>query len=88
MIHPDGQITEAGAGFNMTRSEILIGRKPAAVVAGPPGPDQWRKVFVVDNDRLYTLFFLPWSLNTDGFARSEELYSAVVGSLNFPPLTP
>ncbi len=84
----DGQITQAGGGFNITRSEILIGRKPAVIVDGLPGPDPWRKVFVVDNDHLYTLFFLPWSPNTQGFAQLEELYSAVVGSLVFLPPTP
>ena len=83
-----GQITEAGEGFNITRSEILIDGKQAVVVDGLPGPDPWRKVFIVDNDRLYTLLFLPWSPNIEGFARLEELYSTVIGTLHFLPPMP
>jgi hypothetical protein len=84
----DGQIAEAGAGFNITSSEILIDGKQAVVVDGLPGPDSWRKVFIVDSDRLYTLLFLPWAPNIEVFAQLEELYAAVIDTFHFLPPTP
>ena len=84
----DGQIAEAGVGFNITRSEILIDGKQAVVVDGLPRPVPWRKVFIVDNDRLYTLLFLPWSPNIEVFAQLEELYAAVIDTFHFLPPTP
>ena len=40
------QIAAAGAGFNITRDQIVIDGKQAIVVDGLPGPDSWRKVFI------------------------------------------
>jgi hypothetical protein len=82
------QIAEAGDGFNITRDEILIDGKRAIVVDGLPGPDSWRKVFIVANDHLYTLFFLPWAPNAAGFSQLEKLYSTVINSLHFLPPVP
>ena len=82
------QIAEAGEGFNITRDEILIDGKQAIVVDGLPGPDSWRKVFIVANDHLYTLLFLPWAPNADGFSQLEKLYSTVINTFHFLPLTP
>ena len=82
------QIAEAGEGFNITRDEILIDGKQAIVVDGLPGPDSWRKVLIVANDHLYTLFFLPWAPNADGFSKLEKLYSTVINTFHFLPLTP
>ena len=84
----DGQIAEAGAGWNITRSEILIDGKQAVVVDGLPRPVPGRVVFIVDNDRLYTLFFRPWSPNIEVFAQLEELYAAVIDTFHFLPPTP
>jgi hypothetical protein len=81
------QIAEAGEGFNITRDEILIDGKQAIVVDGLPGPDSWRKVLIVANDHLYTLFFLPWAPNADGFSQLEKLYSTVINTFHFLPLT-
>lgn len=84
----EGQIAEAGTGFNITRSEILIAGQPAVVVDGLPGPDPWRKVFIVAHDRLYTLFFLPWSPSSASFAQLEALYTTVIASFHVLPPTP
>jgi hypothetical protein len=82
------QIAAAGEGFNITRDDILIDGKKAIVVDGLPGPDSWRKVFLVANDHLYTFFFLPWAPNADGFSQLEKLYSTVIKTLHFLPLAP
>jgi hypothetical protein len=82
------QIAAAGDGFNITRDEIVIDGKQAIVVDGLPGPDSWRKVFLVANDHLYTLFFLPWAPDADGFSQLEKLYSTVIKTLHFLPLAP
>jgi hypothetical protein len=84
----DQKIAEAGEGFNITRNEILIDGKQAVVVDGLPGQDGWRGVFIVSNDRLYTLFFMPWAPNTDGFSQLEKIYSSVIDSLHFLPPMP
>ena len=84
----DEQIAAAGAGFNITRDQIVMDGKQAVVVDGLPGPDSWRKVFIVANDHLYTLFFLPWAPNTDGFSQLEKLYSTVISSFHFLPPAP
>ena len=82
------QIAEAGSGYNITRNEILIDGEQAIVVDGLPGPDPWRKVFIVANDHLYTLFFMPWAPNVSGFSQLEKLYSTVINTLHFLPLVP
>ena len=84
----DGQIAEAGAGWNITRSEILIDGKQAVVVDGLPRPVPLRAVFIVDNDRLYTLSFMRMSRNIEVFAQLEELYAAVIDTFHFLPPTP
>jgi len=82
----DGKVAEAGNGFNITRSEIMMDGKQAIVVDGLPGQDPWREVFIVDNDRLYVLFFEPWTPNAEWFSELEKLYSSVIDSFHiFPP---
>ena len=83
----DEKIAEAGEGFNITRSEILIDGKQAIVVDGLPAQDSSREVFIVDNDRLYILFFEPWAPTADWFSELENLYSSVIASFHIlPPL--
>lgn len=82
------QIAAAGSGFNITRSETRVGGEPAVVVDGLPGPDPWRKVFVLHEDRLYTLTFLPWQPAVEGAGQPtplENLYTIVMESLRFLP---
>ncbi len=82
----DEKIAEAGEGFNITRNEILIDGKQAIVVDGLPAQDPSREVFIVDNDRLYILFFEPWEPAADWFPELEKLYASVIAS--FHVLTP
>lgn len=83
----DAKIAEAGEGFGIVRSEILLGGQPAIVVDGLPAPDSWRVVFVVNNDRLYTLTFQPWFPSSDPNQPTalEKLYAAIVDTLRFMP---
>ena len=83
----DQKIAEAGEGFNITRTEIMIDGKQAIVVDGLPAQDSWREVFIVGNDRLYILFFDPWVPTADWFSELEKLYSSVIASFHvLPPL--
>ena len=84
----DEKIAEAGKGFNITRTEILIDGKQAIVVDGRPAQDPSREVFIVDNDRLYTLYFLPWDPTADWFSELEKLYSSVIASFHVLPPVP
>jgi hypothetical protein len=83
----DAKIAEAGEGFGIERSEILLGGQQAIVVDGLPAPDSWRTVFVVDDDRLYTLTFQPWfpSGDPDQPTPLETLYTTIVDTLRFTP---
>ena len=81
----DKKIAEAGEGFNITRTEILIDGKQAIVVDGRPAQDPSREVFIVDNDRLYTLTFLPWTPSADWFPELENLYSSIIASFHVLP---
>jgi len=84
----DEKIAEAGEGFNITRTEILIDGKQAVVVDGRPAQDPSREVFIVDNDRLYTLYFLPWDPRADWSSELENLYSSVITSFHVLPPMP
>lgn len=81
----DEKIAEAGEGFNIIRSEILIDGKQAVVMDGRPAQDPSREVFIVDNDRLYTLYFLPWDPRADWSSELEKLYSSVIASFHVLP---
>ena len=84
----DEKIAQAGEGFNITRSEILIDGKQAIVVDGLPAQDSSREVFIVDNNRLYILFFEPWAPTADWFSELEKLYSSVIASFHVLPPMP
>jgi hypothetical protein len=84
----DEKIAEAGEGFNITRSETWIGGKQAIVVDGLPAQNPSREVFIVDNNRLYILFFEPWAPTADWFLELEKLYSSVIASFHVLPPMP
>ena len=81
----DAAIAPLGAGFNITKSDILIDRAQAVVVDGLPGQDSNRMVFLVSNDRLYTLTFAPWYPNATDPTPLENLYTTIVQTLHLLP---
>jgi hypothetical protein len=81
----DAAIAPFGTGFNITKTDILINGAQAVVVDGLPGQDSNRMVFIVSNDRLYTLTFEPWYPNASDPTLLEDLYSTIVQTLHFLP---
>ncbi|MBI5935473.1 MAG: hypothetical protein HY867_17355 [Chloroflexi bacterium] len=81
----DAKIAEWGEGFNITREETLVDGVPAVVVDGLPGVDSVRVVFIVSNDRLYALHFMPWFPNPNEVTRLDELYKTVMDTMHFLP---
>ena len=81
----DEQIVAAGEGFNITRQETLVDGVPAIVVDGLPGVDSIRKVFIVSNDRLYILNFMPWFPNPNEVTRLDELFKTIMDTMHFLP---
>jgi hypothetical protein len=84
----DAQITPFGSDFNLKieRTEVTVDGERAVIVDGLPGPDPWRKVFIVHGNRLYTLTFLPWLPNADNAGQPtplETLYETIMQTLHF-----
>ncbi len=80
----DAELAALGEGFNITRTELTIDGKPAILVDGLPAFDSARFVYIVNNDRLYRLDFLPWFPN-NGTTPLEKLYQTVMDTLHFLP---
>ena len=77
-----------GLDLNILRTEAQMGGEHAIIVDGLPGPDAWRKVYVVHGERLYTFTFLPWTYTAAGSSTPlEDLYTAITDSLHFLPPT-
>lgn len=74
-------IAAAGEGFNIQSQQLTVDDTPAIVVDGLPGPDSQRNVYVVSNDRLYILTFMPWGHRQE----LETLYDWTMKSLHFLP---
>ena len=84
----EAEIALAGEGFNITRTEMIVDGEQAIIVDGLPGPDSWRKVYIVHADRLYTFTFLPWTHTAAGSSTPlGDLYTAITDSLHFLPPT-
>lgn len=81
----DEQIAYLGEGFNITRFEVEVDGEQAVVVDGLPARDSARIVFIVHNDRLYNLFFMPWYPNAAEPTPLENLYMMVMDTLHFLP---
>jgi len=86
--HSAAQIAEAeiaavGSGYNITQVEIMVDGEPAIMVDGLPNVDSARKLFIVHNQRLYTLVFMPWVPNATEATPLEKLFRMVVDTLHF-----
>ncbi|MBK7452998.1 MAG: hypothetical protein IPJ46_04545 [Anaerolineales bacterium] len=81
----DERIASVGAGFNITRKDVMVDGEQAVLVDGLPGQDSTRYVFIVHNNRLYTFEFAPWYPNAATPTPLENLYSTVMESLHFLP---
>lgn len=85
----DAKIAAVGPGFNITRSDVLIDGRQAVIVDGLPGQDPNRMVYIVSNERLYTLMFVPWLPNPNSLGQPsllEDLYTTTMETVHF--LTP
>jgi len=82
----DEQIAALGEGFNITRFELEVDGEQAVVVDSLPAQDSARNVFIVHNDRLYNLIFMPWYPNAAGPTALENLYTRVMDTFHFSPL--
>jgi len=71
---------------NIAWSAITLGGEPAVVLDGMPGQDLQRRVYVVRDETLYVLAFMP--TRSDDQATSDQmeaLYSAVTKSWSWSP---
>lgn len=81
----DEDLTTA-AGVDVGRSTVMIGGEPAVVLDGMPGQDPQRRVYVVHEQTLYVLAFMPTlSENQAAGDQMEALYSAVINSWAWSP---
>jgi hypothetical protein len=74
------------AGVDVGRSTVMIGGEPAVVLDGMPGQDLQRRVYVVHQQTLYVLAFMPTrSENKAASDQMEALYTAVTSSWAWSP---
>lgn len=74
------------AGVDVGRSTVTIGGEPAVVLDGMPGQDFQRRVYVVHEQTLYVLAFMPTrSENKVTNDQMEALYNAVTSSWTWFP---
>lgn len=81
----DQDMTAAGIS-NVGRSLITLDGEQAVVLDGMPGQDPQRRVYVVHDQTLYVLAFMPTrSENTAAGDQLEALYDAVTNSWTWSP---
>jgi len=81
----DQELTVAG-GIDVDRSTLTVGSEQAVMLDGMPGQDLQRSVYVVHQQTLYMLGFMPArSENSAGADQMEALYSAVTSSWAWSP---
>ena len=74
------------AGVDVGRWAITLGGEPAVVLDGMPGQDLQRRVYVVHQQTLYVLAFMPTrSENKAAGDQMEALYAAVTNSWSWSP---
>lgn len=74
-------IAAVGQGFNIQMEQVVVDDTRAFVVNGLPGQDPMRNVYIVSQDRLYKITFMPWGNNPE----LEIAYDWVMKSLHFLP---
>ena len=81
----DQEMTYA-AGLNVDRWTVPLGCEQAVVLDGMPGQDLQRRVYVVHDQTLYVLAFMPTrSENKEASDQLEALYAAVINSWTWSP---
>ena len=81
----DQDMTSAGL-TSVARSFITLDGEPAVVLDGMPGQDFQRRVYVVHDQTLYVLAFMPTrSENQAASAQMEFLYDAIMNSWKWSP---
>ncbi|HLO28004.1 MAG TPA: hypothetical protein VK249_02640, partial [Anaerolineales bacterium] len=76
----------AAAGLNVGRSFVTLDGEEAVVLDGMPGQDFQRRVYVVHDQTLYVLAFMPTrSENQAASDQLEALYTAVTSSWAWSP---
>ena len=81
----DEDLTTA-AGVDVGRWNVTLGGEQAVVLDGMPGQDLQRRVYVVHEQTLYVLAFMPTrSENKAANDQMEALYNAVTSSWTWSP---
>ena len=81
------EIAALGPGFNVTTGPALdIDGAPALAVSGLPGQDANRQVFLVHNDRLYRLLFVPDTPQAgEAYQQMLLLYAITINTFHLLP---
>lgn len=75
---------EMGEGYTGAAITVLdIDGEPAYFVSGLPGQDINRQLFMVHNDLLYTLMFVPDSPHAAAYSQMEDVYAMIVNTFHF-----
>jgi hypothetical protein len=75
---------EMGAGYTGAAITIMdIDGEPAYSVNALPGQDINRQLFMVHNDLLYSLMFLPDSSLAAAYSQMEDVYAMIVNTFHF-----
>ena len=67
------------------RISLTVGGEQAVLVDGLSAVAASRSIFIVHDDRIYDLMFIPWDDPGDEFAALEALYTTVINSFTFVP---
>jgi len=75
---------EMGAGYTGAAITVMdIDGEPAYSVSGLPGQDVNRQLFMVHNDLLYSLMFVPDSPRAAAYSQMEDMYAMIVNTFHF-----
>lgn len=76
---------ELGSGFNVSVGTVMgIDGAQALVVNGLPGQDPNRQLFMVHDDLLYHIIFMPdYPQGGDAYRQMEDVYAMIVNTFHF-----